>query len=643
MTRRFSAEEAANMIVQDDSAGSDEEMDSSDDELGVGDSESEYSESECEEEVRTEEEEPFEDAPMEEDNSLEEGEPLEEAVQSVDHQPLEAEEIFEEAPPIDVQPLMEEPAVENIAPVKRIRIRGRFAGRRLRTRGGCKSVISRESNPAATGSAKEREKSRVQSLWLNEPNEVADFRFNEQPGLKIAMERKHKLDFFNLFVTDEFINMLVVETNRYANQEIDRRRPLQPNSRYKSWQPIDAVEMKKFIGILYLMGIVRLPTIELYWSRDVLYRFNGFCSVMSRNRFQEILRFWHFADNNIEVSRLDKVMPLVDQLNLKIEEIYHPRRDLSIDESMMLWRERLLFHQYIKNKRHKYGVKFYELCESNGLVLKVRIYSGESVPDDFGLGQSGAIVINLMDGLLDKGYRLFVDNYYNSFELAQQLIKEKTYICGTLRSDRTSNPLDVTKAKLSKGEVVHRSRDGVVVSKWKDKRDVLTISNMHAVEMVETTNRRGNKKQKPNIVRDYNNGMSGVDKSDQMISYYDSLRKTIRWYKKVGLHVLDIMMHDSFALHVLYGTDKKVSLLKYRETVIKSLLCLNDADHPEEQYQDDFHYLMPLPPSEKKEKPTKPCVVCSRQKKRKESRYYCETCLMKPALCIGLCFRNYHV
>ena len=53
---------------------------------------------------------------------------------------------------------------------------------------------------------------------------------------------------------------------------------------------------------------------------------------------------------------------------------------------------------------------------------------------------------------------------------------------------------------------------------------------MHTFEMVEATNKRGEKKDKPNIVKDYNNGMSGIDKADQMISYYDSLRKTIRWY-----------------------------------------------------------------------------------------------------------------
>ena len=36
---------------------------------------------------------------------------------------------------------------------------------------------------------------------------------------------------------------------------------------------------------------------------------------------------------------------------------------------------------------------------------------------------------------------------------------------------------------------------------------------------------------KPNILSDYNKGMAGIDRSNQMLSYYSALRKTIRWYK----------------------------------------------------------------------------------------------------------------
>ena len=121
-------------------------------------------------------------------------------------------------------------------------------------------------------------------------------------------------------------------------------------------------------------------------------------------------------------------------------------KDLSLDESMMLWRERLIFRQYIKNKKHKYGVKFYELCESDGIVLRVSIHSGVPYQDIHGLGQTGAIVMKLLEDFLGKGYCVYTANYYKSVALTTQMGINKTYICCTLRADRRGNPKEVVKA-----------------------------------------------------------------------------------------------------------------------------------------------------------------------------------------------------
>lgn len=340
--------------------------------------------------------------------------------------------------------------------------------------------------------------------------------------------------------------------------------------------------------------------------------------------------------------RLSKITLIVNQLNDTMRTIYSPGKNLSIDESMMLWRGRLIFRQYIKNKRHKYGVKFYELCESDGIVLKAIIYSGQPTPDPHSLGQTGAIVLELMKDFLGKGYCLFTDNFYNSFELAKHMIENETYICGTLRSNRKSNPKEVVKAKLKKGSVKSRSRDGVIVAKWKDKRDVLVISNMHSLEMVDVSNKRGVMKTKPNIIRDYNKGMSGIDRADQMVSYYDCLRKTTRWYKKVALHIFDIFVFNAYCLNSKYGANKEITLLKFREIIITDLMGEKLNDIVPRNINNNLHYLAAIPPSEKKKLPTKPCRVCSKIK-RKETRYECVECENKPALCVGECFRAYHV
>ena len=115
-----------------------------------------------------------------------------------------------------------------------------------------------------------------------------------------------------------------------------------------------------------------------------------------------------------------------------------------------------------------------------------------------------------MEKYLEKGYHLFTDNFYNSVSLTEHMSRKK--ITGTLRADRKRKPKQVISAKLKKGEMKWLSLGDVTVAKWKDKRDVRVISNAHTPEMVAVSNQRGVVRQKPNIVRDYNQGMSGIDR-----------------------------------------------------------------------------------------------------------------------------------
>ena len=90
------------------------------------------------------------------------------------------------------------------------------------------------------------------------------------------------------------------------------------------------------------------------------------------------------------------------------------------------------------------------------------------------------------------------------------------------------------KKKLKKADSVWKRSDHVVCQ-WNDKGNMLTISNKHSVEIVPVPNKRGQLTIKPNIVCDYNNDISGVDRFDQMLTYYQGLRKCIQWYKKMEL------------------------------------------------------------------------------------------------------------
>ena len=79
------------------------------------------------------------------------------------------------------------------------------------------------------------------------------------------MDSKKPIDFLKLLVTDELINAMVLETNKYAEQEINKHRLLKRSSRLKDWKAINADDMKNFLGILRHMGYFKLSSSEHYW------------------------------------------------------------------------------------------------------------------------------------------------------------------------------------------------------------------------------------------------------------------------------------------------------------------------------------------------------------------------------------------
>ena len=103
------------------------------------------------------------------------------------------------------------------------------------------------------------------------------------------------------------------------------------------------------------------------------------------------------------------------------------------------------------------------------------------------MGYAADVIFHLMNGYFGKGYILCMDNFYNSADLTDVLSSKQMYVCGTLTSNKRRNPKKVVKLKLKRGEVVWRRKE--YGTKWKDKRDVLTISNMHQVEIEEVRNR----------------------------------------------------------------------------------------------------------------------------------------------------------
>ena len=117
-----------------------------------------------------------------------------------------------------------------------------------------------------------------------------------------------------------------------------------------------------------------------YWSTNPLYNNEVAPSIMFHNRFQELLRYIHFVDN-VTIDLTDqraKIQALVDLLQSKFQELYTPEDSIVIDESLIPWRGRLIFCQYIPFKAHKYGIKLFKLCARQGCCWLLQRHAGKT-------------------------------------------------------------------------------------------------------------------------------------------------------------------------------------------------------------------------------------------------------------------------
>lgn len=450
---------------------------------------------------------------------------------------------------------------------------------------------------------------------------------------------------YKLFFTDYILEKIVKETNDYAAQCINN---YSSSSRMhqQAWQSVTREEMITFISILLIMGVVPLPEIRLYWSKKEMYANARIKNAMKRDRFLSILKFLRFSDNNTarNEDRLHKIRNIVEAFVDTFRSSIRPGKNIVIDESMVPWRGRLCFRQYIPGKRHKYGVKLYKLCLPEGYTYNIEIYAGKN-QTTIKKSHCHDVVMRLLNGLLFEGRVLFIDNYYTTVPLAEELLENSTFICGTVKINKKFLPPQAKQKQKRGGIMSFENRSGVKFLKWTDKRPVcmLTTSKNHQCKFVQGKNG----KVKPDAVFDYNIAKKGVDLSDQLPTYYSCLRKTIKWYRKVIIQLIcGTSLVNAWYIHKRWGT-KNMNMLQFREVIIDHLLANEEIYYHIPSHK---HVLQSYEgPARVTRKRCKECYknLCKTKgrdyatDKTTRVKTYCGHCKGQPALCLK-CFNKLH-
>lgn len=100
------------------------------------------------------------------------------------------------------------------------------------------------------------------------------------------------------------------------------------------------------------------------------------------------------------------------------------------------------------------------------------------------------------------------------------------------------------------------------------------LSSAHAAALIESEKRdycTGLYKTKPSCIADYNSNMGAVDRIDMILSTLNSLRKTIKWYKKLFFHLLHLTIYNAYILYQK-STALKQKFSEFHLALIRDIL-----------------------------------------------------------------------
>ncbi|XP_043263908.1 piggyBac transposable element-derived protein 3-like [Colletes gigas] len=250
--------------------------------------------------------------------------------------------------------------------------------------------------------------------------------------------------------------------------------------------------------------------------------------------------------NNLErpnacTDKFYKVKPIMDAVLKRCKEL-EIGQNISIDEQMIPFTGKInMFPNGLAHNFIPYQGSTTEINRDN-----VKKY-----------GQSSAIVLELLEIAKKEGHTVYFDNYFNSYALLLRLLELKMYAAGTVRMNRFYKPhfisdKDIKKKKRGYSEDLV-SQDGIIMVKWLGNKPVHMASNFVGTGTIDKAKRWDKQKSayieidRPEVVRQYNSNMGGVDLLDIWIEYkQDCIEAKI--HKKDIMDLLELRMHVSKSL-----------------------------------------------------------------------------------------------
>lgn len=186
---------------------------------------------------------------------------------------------------------------------------------------------------------------------------------------------------------------------------------------------------------------------------------------MPKNKFERIKKYLSFNNESERVKKgepgydpIFRMRKVATHLNERFDSIPKNAR-LCVDEQMCSTKMVHHLRQYLPDKPHPWGVKFFVLCDSNGYSYQFEIYPGAKnddiiLPGTPNIGATGNVVIRLSQTVPNfQNHIIYFDNFYTSLPLMVYLRARGIYSLGTIRANRIPN----SKLPTDKSEEVKKA------------------------------------------------------------------------------------------------------------------------------------------------------------------------------------------
>ena len=210
-------------------------------------------------------------------------------------------------------------------------------------------------------------------------------------------------------------------------------------------------ELKAFLGLLVLSGVKRAGHVSFLklWATDGS-GIEIFRACMSYNRFLFLLSAIRFDDRTTrsqrkETDKLAAIRYILDEFVQNCKNIYCLSEFLTIDETLVPFRGRCSFIQYISSKPATYGIKIFALCDAKTYFTgNLKVYCGKQPTGPHEVSNSPADIVERLISHLKGTCRILTtdNNRYTSYTLAMSLLQGKITLVGTLKKNKREIPAE---------------------------------------------------------------------------------------------------------------------------------------------------------------------------------------------------------